>query len=219
MPDLGPLYAAYLSLTFALVITPGATTAVVVRNTLATGWRGGVWAAVGAAAGNSSHALAAGLGLALVLARLPLLFTALKVAGGVYLLWLAVLSARRLLQHRALPSSAAILATGDPTQAHHAWREGLSVNLLNPAIATFYLVVVPSFVPTPAPAGHYAWLATTHVGMAFVVHTTWALALERLRHLLAHRTARLVMEAIAAVALGVLAARVLWTALFGAAGL
>jgi len=213
MPDLGPLYAAYLSLTVALVITPGATTAVVVRNTLANGWRGGVWAAVGAAAGNSTHALAAGLGLALVLSRLPLLFTALKVAGGLYLLWLAVMSARRVLQHRALPSSAAILATGDRTQAHHAWREGLSVNLLNPAIATFYLAVVPSFVSTTAPAGHYVWLAATHVVMAFVVHTAWALALDRLRHVLARPVARLMLEAVTAVALGLLAARVLWTAL------
>jgi threonine/homoserine/homoserine lactone efflux protein len=211
MPDLGPLYAAYLSLTFALVITPGATTAVVVRNTLSSGWRGGMWSAVGAAVGNSTHAVAAGLGLALVLARLPLLFTALKVAGGLYLLWLAFRSAHRLLQHRALPAAAAILATDDPTQAHHAWREGLSVNLLNPAIATFYLAVVPSFVPSPTPAGHYTWLATTHVVMAFVVHTTWALALDRLRHVLTRPFARLVLEAVTATALLLLALRVLAT--------
>lgn len=211
MPHLGPLYAAYVSLTFALVITPGATTAVVVRNTLANGWRGGVWAAVGAAAGNSTHALAAGLGLALVLSRVPVLFTALKVAGGLYLLWLAVMSARRLLQHNALPSSAAILATGDPHGAHHAWREGLSVNLLNPAIATFYLAVVPSFVPASAPAGHYAWLAATHVGMAFVVHTLWALALDRLRHVLTRPGARMVLEGVTATALLLLALRVLAT--------
>lgn len=212
MPDLGPLYAAYVSLTFALVMTPGATTAVVVRNTLATGWRGGVWAAVGAAGGNSTHALAAGLGLALVLSRLPLVFTMLKFAGGLYLLWLAGMSVRRLRQHRALPSSVAILASGDPAEAHHAWREGLSVNLLNPAIATFYLAVVPSFVPSPVPAGHYSWLAATHVVMAFVVHTTWALALDRLRHVLARPSARMVLEGVTAVALGLLAARVLWTA-------
>jgi threonine/homoserine/homoserine lactone efflux protein len=213
MPDLGPLYAAYLSLTFALVITPGATTAVVVRNTLASGWRGGVWAAAGAAVGNSSHALAAGLGLALVLARVPALFTALKVAGGLYLLWLAVASARRLFHHAALPASSAILAEGDPSPAHHAWREGVSVNLLNPAIATFYLAVVPSFVPATAPAGHYVWLAATHVVMAFVVHTAWALALDRLRHVMTRPSARVLLEAITASALGVLAARVLWTAL------
>jgi threonine/homoserine/homoserine lactone efflux protein len=213
MPDLGPLYAAYLSLTFALVITPGATTAVVVRNTLASGWRGGVWAAVGAAVGNSSHALAAGLGLALVLARVPALFTALKVAGGLYLLWLAVASARRLFHHAALPASSAILAESDPSQAHHAWREGASVNLLNPAIATFYLAVVPSFVPTTTPAGHYVWLAATHVVMAFLVHTAWALALDRLRHVMTRPPARVLLEAVTAGALGLLAARVLWTAL------
>jgi threonine/homoserine/homoserine lactone efflux protein len=209
MPDLGPLYAAYLSLTFALVITPGATTAVVVRNTLASGWRGGVWAAVGAAVGNSSHALAAGLGLALILSRLPLLFTALQMAGGLYLLWLAVASARRLFGHAALPASSVILAAGDPAQAHHAWREGLSVNLLNPAIATFYLAVVPSFVPATAPDGHYVWLAATHVGLAFLVHTAWALALDRLRHVLARPATRLVLEGLTAMALMILALRVL----------
>jgi threonine/homoserine/homoserine lactone efflux protein len=213
MPEPGPLYAAYLALTFALVITPGATTAVVVRNTLAVGWRGGVWAAVGAAAGNSSHALAAGMGLALILSRVPVLFTALKLAGGLYLLWLAVASARRLLHHAALPASSAILAADDPTRAHHAWREGLSVNLLNPAIATFYLAVVPSFVPATAPGIHYVWLAATHVVMAFVVHTAWALALDRLRHILTRPSARMVLEGVTAAALGLLAARVLWTAL------
>lgn len=212
MPDLGPLYAAYLSLTFALVITPGATTAVVVRNTLAGGWRGGVWAGVGAAAGNSTHALAAGLGLALVLARVPPLFTALKVAGGLYLLWLALNSVRRLWGHTEVPAASAILAAGDSRRPHHAWREGLSVNLLNPAIATFYLAVVPSFVPAQAPASHYVWLAATHVGMAFAVHTAWALALDRLRHVLTRPAARWWLEAVTAVALASLSARVLWTA-------
>lgn len=213
MPTLDPLYATYLSLTFALVITPGATTAVVVRNTLDTGWRGGCWAALGAALGNSTHAAAAGLGLAVVLSRSPRLFVALKIAGGCYLLWLAIKSARRLLRHEALPASQTILAATRTMHAHHAWREGASVNLLNPAIATFYLAVVPAFMPADAPRGHYIWLAATHVGMAFIVHTLWAVALDRLRHVLTRPLARLVLEAITAVALGVLAARVLWTSL------
>lgn len=213
MPAFDSLYAAYLSLTFALVITPGATTAVVVRNTLATGWRGGVWAAAGAALGNSTHAAAAGLGLAVVLTRSPRVFTALKIAGGCYLLWLALKSAHRLFRHEALPASQAILTASTTTHAHHAWREGLSVNLLNPAIATFYLAVVPAFIPANAPQGHYIWLAATHVGMAFVVHTAWAVSLDRLRHVLTRPFARLALEGITAVALGLLAARVLWTAL------
>jgi threonine/homoserine/homoserine lactone efflux protein len=203
------MYAAYLALTFALVITPGATTAVVVRNTLAAGWRGGVWAAVGAAVGNTSHAVAAGLGLAVVLARSPRVFAAIQIAGGVYLGWLAFKSFRRLVRHESVPASQTILATSTDTAPHQAWREGVSVNLLSPAIATFYLAVVPSFVPATAPAGYYVMLAATHVGMAFVVHTLWAVSLDRLRHLLASARARLALEAITGVALALLAGRVL----------
>ena len=155
--------------------------------------------------------MAAGLGLALLLSRLPPLFTALKVAGGLYLLWLAGASARRLFQRRALPASPAIIDADDPAQAHHAWREGLSVNLLNPSIAMFYLAVVPSFVPATAPGVHYVWLAATHVLMAFMVHTAWVLALDRLRDILIKPSARLVLEGVTAIALLLLALRVLAT--------
>lgn len=213
MPTFDALYVTYLTLTFALVITPGATTAVVVRNTLATGWRGGLWSAVGAALGNSSHATAAGLGLAVLLTQSPRLFTALQIAGGCYLLWLALKSAHRLIHHNPLPASQTILTATSSAHARQAWREGLSVNLLNPAIATFYLAVVPAFIPTDAPRAHYVWLAATHVGMAFLVHSLWAVALDRLRHVLTRPLAQRVLEGITAVALGVIAARVLWAAI------
>lgn len=206
------MFATYLALTFGLVITPGATTAVVVRNTLAGGWRGGVWAAAGAAVGNSTHATAAGLGLAVVLARSPRLFTVIQLAGGLYLAWLAWQSLRRMLRHEAVPASEAILETPRDHRPHHAWREGVSVNVLNPSIATFYLAVVPSFVPAQSPPAYYVWLAATHVGLAFVVHTAWALSLDRLRHVLVLPGARSTLEAITGIALGLLALRLIATA-------
>ncbi|NQW02739.1 MAG: LysE family transporter [Acidobacteria bacterium] len=101
-----PLFLAYLSLTAALVITPGATVAVVVRNTLSGGYRGGLSAALGAALGNSIHAVAAGLGLAVLVSRSPLLLALIQLTGGGYLLWLGLKSARRILDHDALPSRA-----------------------------------------------------------------------------------------------------------------
>ncbi len=207
------MFPAYVALTAALVITPGATTAVVVRNALEGGWRSGVWAAVGAAVGNSTHAAIAGLGLAVMLAGSPRLFVAIQLAGGVYLAWLALQSLRRVIAHRALPASEAILATADPRRAHHAWREGVSVNLLNPSIATFYLAVVPAFVPASASTGYYVGLAATHVGLAFAVHTAWAVLLDRLRHVLANPRARVILEGITAVTMALLAARVIMTAL------
>ena len=54
-----PLYAAFLSFTFVFVATPGATTAVVVRNTLDGGRRAGLFAALGAACANATHATVA----------------------------------------------------------------------------------------------------------------------------------------------------------------
>lgn len=208
-----PLFAAYLSLTFALVITPGATTAVVVRNALAGGWRGGTWAALGAAAGNSTHATIAGLGAGVVITRSPSLYTGIQLAGGCYLLWLGLRSAARALGHHPLPASDVILAPDRPGLSHHAWREGVSVNLLNPAIITFYLAVVPSFMPSPAPRGAYLRLAATHVLMAFAVHVLWAVSLDRLRHVLGRPAARRGLEALTAVALVLLAGRVLAAAL------
>jgi len=203
-----PLFLAYLSLTAALVVTPGATTAVVVRNTLAGGWRGGVAAAAGAAVGNSTHAAAAGLGLAVIIARVPAVLLGIQLAGGIYLIWLGLGSARRLLHHDALPVSTTILSARN-TGTHHAMREGITVNLLNPSIALFYLAVVPSFLPHPPPRGYYVQLAAVHVCMAFVCHSAWAFGLDRLRHVLTRPAARVALEAVTAGALLLLAGRVL----------
>ena len=88
-------YLAYFAFTAVLVATPGATTAVVVRNTLAGGRRAGMAAALGAAIGNTTHAVAAGLGLAVLVARWPDALTAIRIAGGVYLGWLGLRSLAR----------------------------------------------------------------------------------------------------------------------------
>jgi threonine/homoserine/homoserine lactone efflux protein len=204
-----PLLLGYVSLTAALVVTPGATTAVVVRNTLASGWHGGIAAATGAALGNSTHATVAGLGLAVLVARIPALLVAIKIAGGLYLAWLGLGSLRRTIVGTPLPISRAIISGDDSIAHHHALREGLTVNLLNPAIATFYLAVVPTFVPAGASHGYYVRLAAIHVCMAFVCHAIWSVGMDRLRHLLAHPGARLALEGLTAAALLLLAARVL----------
>jgi threonine/homoserine/homoserine lactone efflux protein len=91
----------------------------------------------------------------------------------------------------------------------HALREGMLVNLLSPPIITFYLAVVPTFVPAGVSPWYYALLAGTHVGMAFIVHNGWVFALDRLRHVLEHPVARLVLEGLTAAALLVFAVRVL----------
>ena len=210
--SLDPLLVAYLSFTFILAVTPGSTTAVVVRNTLAGGRLAGFATAAGAALGNTSQATAAGLGLAVLFARFPSAIVVLRVCGAAYLAWLGVSGIWRVA--RGHEGTLRVLAAGDrvvPNDERRAgFRQGLTVNLLNPAISTFYLVVVPSFLPAGAPRWYYALLAAMHVAIAFACHGVWALAFDRLREFFRVPAARRTLEAATGVAMIGLAVRVLF---------
>jgi threonine/homoserine/homoserine lactone efflux protein len=206
-----PLLLAYLSYTTLLVVTPGSTTAVVVRNTLSGGRPAGLSAAAGAAMANSSHATAAGLGLAVVFARWPLALVALRFAGGGYLAWLGVTSLYRAIKYAdgGLPMMTAVTgARPTASQRRGSFRQGFTVNILNPAIATFYLVVVPSFLPTGAPRSYFAVLAAFQIVLALTCHAMWAVGLERLRRLFHRPASRRLLEGATGVALIGLAVRV-----------
>ncbi len=89
------------------------------------------------------------------------------------------------------------------------FRQGFAVNLLNPAIATFYLVVVPIFLPPGSTRWYFAGLAAIHITMAFGCHSLWAVGLDRLQRLFRPPVARRLLEALTGVALLGLAVRVL----------
>jgi threonine/homoserine/homoserine lactone efflux protein len=208
---LDPLLIAYLTFTAMLVVTPGSTTAVVVRNTLRGGRTAGLAAAAGAAVGNTSHAAAAGLGLAVVFARWPAALMLLRIGGAIYLAWLGLNSVYRVVTQHDGGLQMLGAVTGRAADDRHggSFRQGLAVNLLNPAIATFYLIVVPSFLPSGAPQWYFAFLAALHVGLAFACHGVWAVALDSLRRLFRPPLARRMLEAATGIALLALAARVL----------
>ncbi len=81
--------------------------------------------------------------------------------------------------------------------------------MLNPAIISFYVAIVPSFVPAGAPRLYFPMLAALHVGMALVFHSLWATALGAARRFFAPPWSRRALEALTGLALLALAARVL----------
>lgn len=201
---------SYILVTLALVATPGSTTAVVVRNTLAGGRAAGLATAAGAALGNTSQATAAGLGLALLLARWPAALAVVRIGGGLYLASMGIVSVWRAIRHAdgGVPLPSADAGGGD-AQRSRSFAQGLTVNLLNPSITTFYLVIVPTFLPSGSSRGYFIGLAAIHVVMAFVFHGVWAVAFDRVRRLFRRPAARRTLEAISGVALIGLALRVL----------
>jgi homoserine/homoserine lactone efflux protein len=204
------LYFAYLAATVVLVLTPGATTTVVVRNTLAGGHAAGVRAALGAMVANTTHATLAGLGLWVLVGRWPAVLDALRVAGAAYLAWLGFRSLARAWPRPGPQAPPLAPASCNPRRSHPpSFVEGLTVNLLNPAIISFYLAVVPTFVPPSPPRFYFALLAVTHISLGFLCHAGWATAFHVLRRIFARPAVRVTFELGTAAAMLWLSARVL----------
>jgi threonine/homoserine/homoserine lactone efflux protein len=201
-------FAAYLTLTAILAITPGGTTALVVRNTLGGGRGAGLSTAMGAAAANCTHALLAGIGVSVLLAHSPSALAVIRVAGAAYLAWLGL----RSLSDALRPSGdvAVLKPAPTPSAGSGGFREGLTVNLANVTVITFYLTIVPSFVPPGASHWYFALLAACHVTIQLACHSIWSTALHAVRRWLAHSRARRALSAATGIALLFLAARVLF---------
>ena len=204
-------YFAFVSFTFVLVLTPGSTTAVVVRNTLESGRRAGYMTALGAALANSAIAIACALGLSVLLAVWPGSLEAIRYGGAAFLAWLGIASLVRAFRFADGGISMTVNPGDAPPRTHDGAYigDGLGVNLLSPVIISFYLSVVPTFIAAGASRFYYALLAATHVGLALLCHSMWATALYFMRRWFVAPWTRRALQAGTGIALIALAARVL----------
>lgn len=184
----------FIAVTLPLVLTPGASTAVVLRNSLAGGTRAGVATAIGANSGSICYGLLSAFGFALALQRWPSVWVALRAGGVVYMGWLGLQSIRRAFSPPRQDAVRVGIATDRGVL--RSLYEGFATNVLNPAIATFYLVLLPQFIPRGAPVIASALLLTAiHVTLAVTWHVTWAAAGGTLARTLAAPTPRRILEA------------------------
>lgn len=156
----------FLGISVLLILIPGPDTAVVTKNALTGGTRGGVFAALGVSAGLAIWTLAAAAGLAALLQASSVAFTALKIAGAIYLIWMGVQMLR----------SAGTIGAGTTAVAgrlrRKALRQGLLSDLSNPKIAVFFTSFLPQFVETEGTA----FFSLLVLGAIFVVLTALWLA-------------------------------------------
>ena len=196
----------FVAVTAPLVMSPGPSTAVVLRNSIAGGARAGLFTAAGANSGSLCYGLLTAFGFAAALQRWPSAWLGLRWAGVGYLSWLGLVSL-----HRALRPHAAIVA-GRADQRGAGWQSfssGFLTNVLNPSLAAFYLIVLPQFVPRDAAFASGAMILTAiHIAMAASWHTAWALAGGTLARVLSRQRPRQVLDVLAAVALLTLALKV-----------
>ena len=142
----------------ALTIAPGADTLLVVRNTRRGGRRDGLVTMAGICSGLYLHALLSALGISVILMHSATAFTALKIAGACYLVWLGVQSLRGAARRADLrPADAAARVDVAPARC---LREGFLTNVLNPKVAVFYLAFLPQFIAPTDPVLQKSLLLT-----------------------------------------------------------
>jgi threonine/homoserine/homoserine lactone efflux protein len=198
---------SFLAVTVPLVLTPGASTAVVLRNSLEGGTRAGLQTAVGVNTGSLVLGLLCAFGFAVALSRWPGVWWALRIVGCVYLAWLGLRSITRALRPPVVVTSPTAPVA---VAAHKNFREGFLTNMSNPALATFYFLILPQFVPRGAPVVQWVLLLTAiHIALAFSWHAVWAAAGGTLVHILAAGRIRRALDAAAGVALILLAIKLL----------
>lgn len=137
---LNPSLLAFLGVSTLIIVTPGPDTALVVRNTLHSGRRAGVATVLGIVCGITAWVIAAAIGLATVLERSAIAFSAIKVAGGAYLVVIGLLTLRQRQPSTAVGAGVSLLT------ARRAWTLGWLSASLNPKLGMFFLTLLPQFV-------------------------------------------------------------------------
>lgn len=131
-----------------LTIMPGLDSAMVLRSAISQGPRHAVATGLGINTGAFLWGAAAAVGISALLTASETAYTALKLAGAAYMLWLGASLLYKSFRRRHSPvpvDGIPVTVPGERLAA--AWAKGLGTNLLNPKVGVFYIAMIPQFMP------------------------------------------------------------------------
>ena len=161
------LLTAFLLITMVLVVTPGPIVTLVISTGVTQGPRAALTTVAGTTFGNALLLAAIALGLNWVHAHADLLFSALRLTGAAYLIWLGVQAWRH-----AGEESQRLTDTG-----RARFLRGALVALSNPKTIVFFTAFLPQFLDPRLPAGpQLAVMCGVTVLLAGVSDCVWAVA-------------------------------------------
>ena len=196
---------AFLAISIAVIVTPGQDTALTIRSTLRGGRRAGLQTALGVVSGQLTWTLAAGAGIATLVLAFEPAFTALKLAGAAYLVYLGL---RSLMDAVVRRRPAALDERSPSLSGRSAYRQGLVSNLSNPKIAVFFTSLLPQFVVAgEASFWRLAPLGAVFAAMTLVWLSGYVLAVARAGDLLRRPASRRVVDGVTGAVLVALGGR------------
>ncbi|MCT2277703.1 LysE family translocator, partial [Micromonospora chalcea] len=218
---------SFVAASLLIIIVPGVDFALVTRQTVRYGRRAGFVVLAGLVVAALVHASFATAGLSALLVSSPTLYTVLRVAGALYLLYLGgtILWATR--PRRAVPAAQPVPvgagapgpdtdtgpapvpdapAADEPHVARRSFVMGITSQLLNVKVVVFYVSFVPQFVtPGDGAAARTAVLAATFIGLAVLWWACYIMLIDRLQPWLTRPSVLVVIERLTGLILIVLA--------------
>jgi threonine/homoserine/homoserine lactone efflux protein len=152
----------FFSAAVLLALTPGPDNLFVLAQSAKHGRKAGLLVTLGLCTGLVFHTAAVTLGVAAVIATSDIAFTALKIVGAGYLLYLA---------WGALRSSGAVVTSGngaDRRSSLQFYLRGVIMNASNPKVAIFFLALLPQFIDPTVGNGAFQII---QLGLLFMVAT------------------------------------------------
>lgn len=154
-------FLGFLTAAILITLSPGPDNMMVLGVGIAKGRARGIAFGLGCALGCLTHTVLAVIGVSALIAASPAAFTALKVAGGLYLIWMGVQALRS--------RGGARVAAGVPDEsARRLFFKGLLANAINPKVVLFFLSFLPQFVVASRGDANWqiAWLGLTFTAQA-----------------------------------------------------
>jgi threonine/homoserine/homoserine lactone efflux protein len=158
IPELSVILAFAVA-TFVIAITPGPDMALQMSRSINYDFRHGIACGLGAMTGIVVHTTLVALGISVLIIAAPPLFWALKIAGAVYLLWLA---------WQAITKGGGLRLSAAAQKQPSLWQSfltGVGINLLNPKVVLFFVTFLPQFVDAhdPGAAGKLFFLGAEFI--------------------------------------------------------
>ena len=175
-------FAQLLGFTLAalvIIVIPGPGVLFVVGRALSHGRRTAVATAAGHAAGNYVVAACVAVGLGSLLQHSAPVFTVVKLAGALYLVYIGV----QAFRHRHALAVALSAASAGEKEGWRALRDGVVVGVTNPKSYILFGAILPQFVSRAAgdvPL-QMLLLASISVGLGLICDCAWGLAASTLR--------------------------------------
>ncbi|WP_306004990.1 LysE family translocator [Aquicoccus porphyridii] len=154
------IWTIYVATVLALMSTPGPSQLLMLSNSGAHGLRRSLSTAAGDLSANSLQMLAAGLGLAAIIAASGAALAIIKWAGVAYLIWLGIRMIRR-----AKPNDPKVGDTKRNVSLGNLWMQGFITSAANPKAVVFFAALFPQFIS----ADHAFWPQFLILSVTYII--------------------------------------------------